>query len=391
MGCLRQSLLFRHVHIRRHTLAAFLALLAHPKSIHLARYITALRLTAAHGGTQHPNLLDALQPMLVKKKTLSALHTLDLSYLHFARIDEVPRGPGCGATIVHLQLRFCVFPTPQTMLAFLASFPLLVSLDIFLCRTQELPPPDAVQMNAGSAAIRMPAWRLTHLALGEFPASSLLAWLVAQPAPLAVAHLRIRSLGADASPFNALLAKIGGSLQRLDLPGLRQCKHVVGPQVPISLEACTALSTLTFDDDPEPGAALGVLLASLPAPELVVVSFAIRLCTFVDDSTTFSSSTTTVPFFAAEAQTALLAMRGVKFALRDAGDAESDTRFVYEHAIIPLIKARMARLEAGDLLRFVYVGDDVVEVAPVEFTVLAPKPRPRKARRRSFGFPFRWA
>jgi hypothetical protein len=113
------------------------------------------------------------------------------------------------------------------MVAFIASFPRLESLDIFQCYTQDL------DVDAGSkpaqlrGAVPMPAWHLKYLAFGEFPQNSLIDWMVSETTEFAVDHFRILSLGPDASAFNSLLSKIGGGLRHLELPGMH--RWVPGP------------------------------------------------------------------------------------------------------------------------------------------------------------------
>ncbi|KAJ7108245.1 hypothetical protein C8R44DRAFT_298570 [Mycena epipterygia] len=218
-----QSLLFREVYVRYKNIGPFLALLQ--TSNNIGRYIVVLNLIEGshwhsiwHRGNDQPNLLDSIVAVLAD--AMPNVRTLDISYRDFGRVLDVRPATNWGA-ISRLQVRFCKFASTDIMVAFIASFPRLESLDIFQCYTQD------VRASAERSEIRMPAWHLRYLAFGEFPQNALIDWIVGDPAEIVVDHFRILSLGPDASSFNALLAKIGGGLRHLEVPGMH--RWITGP------------------------------------------------------------------------------------------------------------------------------------------------------------------
>jgi hypothetical protein len=182
----------------------------------LGRHILTLIVTEATQWPPRedlPSALDAIGAILPKK--LPNVRSLDISFRSFQPKDVQPAKG--WASISRLQLRFCRFTSSDGMVAFIASFPRLESLDVFQCYAS-----DAVPVAQRPSAVPMPAWHLKYLALGEFPRNGLIEWMVATPAAFAVDHLRILSLGPDATSFNALLDKIGDGLQHLELPRMYQ-------------------------------------------------------------------------------------------------------------------------------------------------------------------------
>lgn len=208
-----QSLLFRAIYVRDKNFQRFLTVLQ--TRTNLGRHITTLNIT--EGSRGHSGfVLHVIKPILAER--MPNVHTLDISYGYFGRMSVEPVGG--WTSISRLQLRFCQFATTDALVAFVASFARLESLDVFQCHT-----PDVIA-NVKAARLRsaipMPVWHLKYLALGEFPQNALIDWMVAEPAELVVDHFRILSLGPDASAFNALLEKIGTGLRHLELPALQQ-------------------------------------------------------------------------------------------------------------------------------------------------------------------------
>lgn len=177
------------------------------------------------------NVLDSVWPLFAEK--LSNVRTLHLLHRSFARGTAVSPAMGWGS-VSRLHLRFCRFATTEMMIAFIASFPRLESLDIFQCYTEDVGAggkPAQLQ-----STIRIPAWHLKYLAFGEFPQNALIDWMVTEPGEIAVDHFRILSLGPDASVFNAFLDKIGSGLRHLELPGMH--RWVPGAGIYLSHRIC---------------------------------------------------------------------------------------------------------------------------------------------------------
>ncbi|KAJ6549608.1 hypothetical protein DFH09DRAFT_1366804 [Mycena vulgaris] len=269
-----QSLLFRDVHLRYKNLAPFLGLI---KASRLGQHISALNVdeeTAWWGAEGQACVLDTIAPLLAHR--MPNLHTLDISYHHFAAVQPVVQ----WGAVSRLHLRFCRFATTNTMVAFVAAFPRLEDLEIFQCSTL-----DGAGAKRGMARskIAMPPWHLRYLALGEYPQNALIDWMVAESVDLTVDHLRILSLGPDASRFNALLAKIGGSLRHLEVPGMHR-RRVSGPEVPLSICVCTVLTTLSFSERSAYDLGRGIIsvLTQVVAPRLTTVEFQIHITTDFD-------------------------------------------------------------------------------------------------------------
>ncbi|KAJ6564229.1 hypothetical protein B0H19DRAFT_1233264 [Mycena capillaripes] len=339
-----QSLLFHDVYVRYHNVKRFLAVLQ-PRS-QLGRYITTLDIIEGGDWVQRDgrlSVLDSVRPLLAER--LANVHTLDLSYSRFGRDAAIAPVPGWGG-ISRLHVRFCTFATTDTMVAFIASFPRLESLDIFQCSTQDVGAgrkPAQVQ-----SAILMPAWHLKYLALGEFPQSALIDWMIAEPAEIAVDHFRILSLGPDASSFNALLEKIGGELLHLELPGMHH--WISGPEVALSIRACTALTTLSFSERSayDLGRGIIAMLSQVTSPYVSTVSFQIPLNTGYLDILweEIEDVLTTDAFGRLEA--VVFNMLG--------GPFEYAVLTPYDEAVL-LMEDRMVILDARGMLRFKYADD----------------------------------
>ncbi|KAJ7663433.1 hypothetical protein B0H17DRAFT_1092793 [Mycena rosella] len=342
-GAHAQSLLFRDVCVRYRTAAPFLALL---KTGDVGRHISTLSvIEGSHWERVYdqPSLLDAIAPLLAK--TMPNVRTLLISYRSFVRLAQLPPETHWGG-ISRLQVRFCKFADSDTLVAFIASFPRLESLDVFQCCTQD------VRLGAKPAPLRspivMPGWHLKYLALGEFPQNALLDWMVAAPTEITVDHLRILSLGPDASSFNALLAKIGEGLRELEVPGMH--RWVLGPEVPLSICPCVALTTLTFSERSAYDLGRGIIsvLAQVAAPRLATVAFQIHLNTgFLD-----------IPWEEVGGALSTDAFRGLEAAAFSiwGGPFEDALLTRYDEAVL-LMAERLPRLAARGLLHFSYAED----------------------------------
>ncbi|KAJ7187608.1 hypothetical protein GGX14DRAFT_611222 [Mycena pura] len=227
-----QALLFRSICLRNGDRGRFLAVLDTTRN--LGRHVTALKVVEDHGWWN--GLLEGLKHALVEQ--LPSLRTLDVSCKRFSRLSEYATGaPLHSAMISRLCLHSCAFETSDTLVAFVATFPRLQSLYIAQCTGLYAWP-------RSLSLITRPAWHLKYLALDRMTQKVFFDWMVAEPAALTVDHLRIISLGPDASMFNALLHRIGASLSHLELPNT----HHLGENtdIPLSIRACTALTALTF-------------------------------------------------------------------------------------------------------------------------------------------------
>ncbi|KAJ7448345.1 hypothetical protein FB451DRAFT_764589 [Mycena latifolia] len=349
-----QSLLFRTVSVRTSTTAGFLALLNNSS---VTQHISALNIfKGSHWQgvyAKQPDVLDALAPLL--PAALPSLRALDISHRVFQRA-EAPPAERWGA-ISRLQLRFCRFATSDTLLLFLAAFPRLESLDIFQCHIRGAVAPPS--------EIPLPAWRLAYLALGEFPYTPLVAWLAAAPTDLAVAHLRILSLGPDASAFNALLAKIGAGLRRLEVPGMN--RWLQGPEVPLSLRPCTALVALTFSERSAYDLGRGILsvLSHVSSPVLATIAFQVHLNAGYLD------------FLWEDVAAALPAgLAAVEFSLWGAPPAAEFALLApYDEAVL-VLRDRLSGLTRKGLLRFRHADETVraADVSPPSAAEDPPRP-----------------
>ncbi|KAJ7093309.1 hypothetical protein B0H15DRAFT_831992 [Mycena belliarum] len=267
-GAHAQALIFREVDVRYRTVGRFLALV---NITSVGRHITTLSIIEGSHWLRvydEPSLLGCIAPL--PHRALPNVRTLTISYRRFVPWTEVEIAVR-WSSIARLKLHFCKFATTDTMIAFVAAFPRLESLDVFQCSVEDVA--------AGTKAIEMPAWCLKYLAFGEFPQNALIDWMVAAPADLAVEHLRILSLGPDPSPFNALLAKIGADLRHLEVPGMHRPQIYV--EAPLSIRACTALTTLSFSEGSPYDLGRGIIsiLAQAASPVLATIAFHIHLNT----------------------------------------------------------------------------------------------------------------
>ncbi|KAJ7208303.1 hypothetical protein GGX14DRAFT_454341 [Mycena pura] len=363
-----QALLFRHICVRYNDIERFLAVL--DTEHNLGRHVMSLKISEkCRPLDPHPyipRLLEELDHAFSKQ--LPSVRTLDISYKVFGgSMDGATPHPSPGwAAISCLNLRFCRFATTDTMLAFIAAFPRLESLDVFQCSTKDGPPvfgwtPLLTGVRSPGSVV-MPPWHLKYLALGQFPQNPLIDWMVSEPAALAVDHLRILSLGPDASAFNALLTKIGGGLRHLELPGMHRWAD--GHQVPLSIRACTALTALSFSERSayDLGRAILSVLAQVTSASLTTVSFHVPL----------SAGYLDVPWeqvaarLAADADAFARLERVVFHICQQWGSPVPPgpggahwppglTR--YEMAVL-LMEDRMVLLQARGLLRFVDADDD---------------------------------
>ncbi|KAJ7660169.1 hypothetical protein DFH06DRAFT_1472259 [Mycena polygramma] len=318
-----QSRLFRDVYVRYNNIKSFLAVIQTKRQ--LGRHITTLHViegsqwSASQPG--HLSVLDAISPLVVDK--MPNLHTLDLRYRWFLTAPALE----CEG-ISQLQVRFCRFAT----------------IDI-MCYTQDI---HAGIKPSLQSRICLPAWHLKYLAFGEFPQNALIDWMVDEPAELTVDHFRILSLGPDASAFNALLDKIGGGLQRLELPEMH--RWVTGPEVALSIRACTSLTTLCFSERSAYDLGRGIIsvLKQTTSPSLATVSFQIHLNTGYLD----------IPWEEVEgvlSGTMFTHLNTVVFNMWG-GPFEYAVLTPYEEAVL-LMRDRMVLLEERGMLRFTYADD----------------------------------
>ncbi|KAJ7208301.1 hypothetical protein GGX14DRAFT_633980 [Mycena pura] len=272
-----QAMLFRSIGVRSDSedRKRFLAVLNTERNI--GRHVMALRLNGS--GYCNPTL-DELDHTLIEQ--LPGVRTLDLVYKHL----RATSGPGAlqpstkWAAISRLHLRHCCFGNVDALIALVAAFPRLESLDIAMDGDLECPDSHFTPTEPPAqprSSIRMPAWHLKYLALARhFRLDEFVDWMAAEPATLVVDHLRIVYIGYDASVFNALLRRIGRRLRHLDLPDMSR-RGSDWPDVPLLIRPCTALTALTFSArgpiDPRPDI-LSVLaqVASAP-PSITTVSF----------------------------------------------------------------------------------------------------------------------
>ncbi|KAJ7117200.1 hypothetical protein C8R43DRAFT_1137720 [Mycena crocata] len=353
-----QSLLFREVHVRYKNIGRFLNLLNAGNDV--GRYIACLSIIEGSYWQRHDDEFNLLDPLaLVIAHKLPNVRTLDISYRYFGMQTATK-----WDSISRLQVRFCRFPTTDSMVAFIASFPRLDSLDIFQCYTQDV----GSKPVKPSIAIPMPAWHFKYLALGEFPQSALIDWMVADPGELAIDKFRILSLGPDASSFNALLAKVGAGLLHLELPGLHRWISGPGASVPrpfmchiqalfrvaevaLSITPCTELTTLSFSERSAYDLGQGIIsvLTQVTSPFLRTVSFQIHLNTgYLDIPWEEIEGVLTGWRFADCLESVVFKMWG--------GPFEYAVLTPYEEALL-LMEERLAVLEARGLLRFNYADD----------------------------------
>ncbi|KAJ7464318.1 hypothetical protein B0H11DRAFT_80219 [Mycena galericulata] len=339
-----QSLLFHDVCVRRTTCTRFLALLE--GSTNMGRHIKTLRITEGEysrrdGPNYHQTPLLAIGEVLAEK--IPNVRTLDVSSKVFNVLDlgMAPSEARWGG-ISRLQLRFCRFATTNVLIAFIAEFSRLESLDIFHCFTKDGP----AHLNPTAKPSMMPTWHLKYLALGAFPKTGLIDWMVSQPAELAVDHLRVLSWGPDASSFNALFEKIGGGLRHLELPGTHRCFGA--NEVPISISACTTLRQLTFTERSTYDLGRGVMsvLAQVASPHLSSVSFQMFL--------SMNAGYRDIPW---EELEELLTTDRFDNLEAVVFDMWGMTLGEYKEAV-RLMKSRLVILEARGTLHFAYVDEE---------------------------------
>ncbi|KAJ7208370.1 hypothetical protein GGX14DRAFT_567099 [Mycena pura] len=189
-----QALLFRNICVRYENRKHFFALLNTKHD--LGRHIMGLKIEG--GLSSHISIQEELHFI----EQLPNVHTLHILKCFVHPLNK-------WTMVSRLCLKNCNFGTAGRLHAFIAAFPLLESLCVSQC--WDTP-------RTAASPVTRPAWHLKYLALGFVP--QLIAWMVAEPAALAVDHLRILSFGPDASVFNAVLDKIGGGLRQLDLPAI---------------------------------------------------------------------------------------------------------------------------------------------------------------------------
>ncbi|KAF7343674.1 hypothetical protein MSAN_01947200 [Mycena sanguinolenta] len=343
-------LLFRSVCVRDSNVKRFLAVLQTRNN--LGRHIITLIVQEARWprDENRPSILDTLGPALSDK--MGNLQALELSNRYFSR-DGVQLATG-WASISRLRVRFSGFATAKDMMSFFAAFPRLNSLDVSQCTSCDIP------MQPLQCAIPVPAWHLNYLALAQCPQSTLVDWLVADPGEITVDHLRIVSFEADASPFNALLKKIGRGLRHLEVPP--QCRVILGAEVPLSIHDCTALTTVNFFErgDLDHGPDIVSLLPQVRSPNLTTVSFEIYLTTaHLNDIRRWEQVNDVLAMDAfANLEKILVNMWGAPFA--------SDMAVMSFDEGTSIMKSRLALLEARGLLQF--TSPDVVpQITAVEY------------------------
>ncbi|KAJ7254972.1 hypothetical protein B0H12DRAFT_1233241 [Mycena haematopus] len=355
-----QSLLFRNVYVRSRNFMRFLAVLETTND--LGRHIVTLNVTDGTRWAQsedRSSVLDAIRPILANK--LCNLQTLDLSYKYFHRESVQPTAG--WASISRLQVRFCRFATANNMFAFFAAFPRLKSLDVFQCLAGD---------NAAHRrnAIPVPPWHLEYLAFGEFPQNTITGWIAAESAEITVDYFRILSLGPDASSFNAVLKKIGNGLRRLELPSMYRVGVALGPDVPLSIRDCTALTTLSFSERGafDPGRSITSLLSQVRSANLTTVSFELHFKTVHLDMLWEGVDNVLTTDTFGNLEKVVFNMWGEPF--------EYGGIPPFEEAVL-LMEERLVLLQARGLLRF-NAPDDAPQVG----VVVPPQPRhvPQTAR-----------
>ncbi|KAJ7706490.1 hypothetical protein B0H16DRAFT_1704428 [Mycena metata] len=302
-------------------------------------------------------------PSIPTPQKLPNLNTLEFSRSYFGS------GPDNLATttwtaISRLRLHFCKFATTEMMVELIASFPRLEFLSVSQCYTQR-------SIRVLDREIQMPSWRLRHLALDQFPAHAIIHWMATQSAELTVDSFRILSLGAEPPTINALLSKIGGSLRHLELPWL-YLSELHSPQLLLDdvvlLRPCTVLTTLAFTEHHMHDLGHGVIamLSHITSPRLSTISFGMRLNQGYLDVHWEEIQTALMAYASSTLSAVVFDICGGPFAY--------DVVTPYERAV-PLIKKRLALLEATGLLQFKYSDNTANEV---------DTPVPTKLRRSSF-------
>ncbi|KAK7012983.1 hypothetical protein R3P38DRAFT_3007860 [Favolaschia claudopus] len=337
-----QLLLFREISLRHDNYKRFLALLS--TRDHLGRSVLCLHVSGWRLWNEPKlRILDSIS----LSTSLPSLHALDLSHIILAPGDVAVESGVQWSFISKLQIRFSKFTTNETMIAFIALFPRLESLEVLQCRIENL------ALNARPGALQQhivpPDWHLQHLALGEFPHTPLVDWLVQEPAELRVDHLRILSVGTDASALNELLRKIGGQLRHLELPELTSRGR--GQQVALSIKPCVVLSTLTFSERSSYDRGHGIIhtLLDIASPSLLRnVSFDIHIDAGYRDTLWEAIENVLI------ADGAFSALVTVEFRMSGIADGRASFNKLLtagEHAVF-LMKERLPILEATGLLRF---------------------------------------
>ncbi|KAF7323723.1 hypothetical protein MKEN_00593200 [Mycena kentingensis (nom. inval.)] len=247
-----QSLLFHRVSVRATTAPRFLSLLS-TATHNLGRYVTVLVVRETRGAA--PVVLAALSNAAVASR-LPNVRALELAYSMLSAAGLHP-----WRTIRSLTLHFCCFSSPSTMAEFFQAFPKLTRLDVFQCSmtTRDWD-------SEAAARLLHPTidWDLEFLAIGAYPQTPLVDWLASPQVSLSVSRLRIYCVGHDASAFNALLAKVGAGLRRLEVPGMRVLRVNArqGAGIPLCLRPCTALARLDISDG-TPSQLGGIVLSAL--------------------------------------------------------------------------------------------------------------------------------
>ncbi|KAK7062505.1 hypothetical protein R3P38DRAFT_2835495 [Favolaschia claudopus] len=337
-----QLLLFGEVSLRHDNYECFLALLS--TRDHLGRSVLCLHISGWRLWNE-PKLciLDSIS----LATSLPSLHALDLSHINLAPGDVAIESGLQWSLISKLQIRFSKFTTNEAMITFIALFSRLQSLEVVQCRIEVLASnarPGALQRR-----IVLPEWHLKYLAFGEFPHIPLIDWMSQEPAELRVDHLRILSVGTDASALNGLLRKIGGQLKHLELPELTSRGR--GQQVALSIKPCVVLSTLTFSERSSYDRGHGIIhtLLDIASPSLLrTVCFDIHLDAGYRDTLWEAIENVLI------ADGAFSALTTVEFRMSGIADGRASLNKLLtagEHAVF-LMKERLPILEARGLLRF---------------------------------------
>ncbi|KAK6991901.1 hypothetical protein R3P38DRAFT_3091355 [Favolaschia claudopus] len=339
-----QLLLFREISLRHDNYERFLALLS--TRHYLGRSVLCLHVSSWRLWNEPKlRILDSI----TLTTSLPNLQALDLAHIALAPDDiAIESGGPQWRFISELQIRFSKFTTSEAMIAFLALFPRLENLEVTQCRIDNLAStgPRSAPL---AHRIVLPDWHLKHLALGEFPPTPLVDWLVQEPAELRVDHLRILSVGTDASALNGLLCKIGGQLKHLELPELTSRGR--GQQVALSIKPCVVLSTLTFSERSSYDRGHGIIhtLLDIASPSMLrTVSFDIHLDAGYRDTLWEAIENVLI------ADGAFSALETVEFGMSGIADGRSSFNKLLtagEHAVF-LMKERLPILEAKGLLQF---------------------------------------
>ncbi|KAF8212802.1 hypothetical protein K438DRAFT_2010072 [Mycena galopus ATCC 62051] len=360
-----QSLLFRNVFVGYRSQERFLSILQARNDV--GRHI--INLTVVEGGNRwlrrdddwtgrfqcndHWSVFDSIAPILGEK--MPNLGALDISHRYF-RLDGQP---AVGwMSITRLRMHLCRIATTDIMIAFIASFPRLESLDVSLCQVGANP-------SWSRKVYPMPVRHLKYLALGQFTQDPLIDWILAEPAEVTIDHFHILYLGPDASSLNSLLGKIGGGLRHLEISGISRLEQ--GREVALSIRPCTALATLKFCENGayHPGPGITHVLSQITSPHLTTISFNIPL----------KMGYLNMPWEEVDHLLATEAFRHLKAVVFNMWGGQVLTP---HEDVVPAMKARLLVLTTRGLLQFIDIDDYAERISLAE----PPGPAPLTFRKR---------